>query len=245
MRRCVPLVVWFFVACGPPPAVKPEPISFSRSIRPLFSRCTPCHYAGNLSGLDLQRPFSDTEGLINRASVWTAAQHTLLVVPGKPEESQLMNKIDPALPLDPHLDGRPMPITIDPVTSAELADIRQWITSGATDDAFYRSNVATIFGNAANLGRSIGKCSYCHTATSPNAPDVVNAFGPRGLVNVSSSFGGKRVVPGDPDNSTLVKKLAETVPASLGRKMPLNDPALTAEELELVRRWISEGALDN
>ena len=242
MHRWLPVLA-LVVACGPPPV--PDQVGFARSISPLFARCTPCHYAGNLSGLDLQRPFSDTEGLINRASLWTSAQHALLVVPGKPEESQLLNKIDPALPLDPHLDGRPMPITIEAVTSAELADVRQWITSGANDDAFYRSNVATIFGNAANLGRSIGKCSYCHTATSPNAPDLVNAFSARGLVNVSSSFGGKRVIPGDPDDSILVKKLAEAVPASLGQKMPLNSAALTAEEVELVRRWIADGALDN
>ena len=169
----------------------------------------------------------------------------MLVVPGKPEESLLMTKIDTTLPIDPATDGDRMPTTIAEVTAAELADVRQWITSGAQDDAFYRSNVSTIFGTAANLGRAIGKCSYCHTATSPNSPDVVNAFGARGLVNINSSFGGKRVVPGDPDNSTLVKKMAATVPASLGRKMPLNYPSLTAEEVELVRRWIAEGALDN
>ena len=108
-----------------------------------------------------------------------------------------------------------------------------------------RSNVATTFGNYANLGRSIGKCSYCHTATSPFSPDLVNAFGPRGLVDVNSSLGGKRVVPGAPDASSLVKKLADVVPASLGQKMPLNYPQLTTEELERVRRWILEGALDN
>lgn len=226
--------------------MKPPPLSFAASIRPIFSaKCTACHYAGNLSKLDLQRPFSQTEGLLDRPSIWTSARHTMLVVPGKPEESLLMNKIDPALPLDPATDGDRMPVIIAEVTAPELADIRQWITSGAADDAFYRSNVATVFGNAANLGRAIGKCSYCHTATSPNSPDLVNAFGARGLVNVNSAFGGKRVLPGDPDNSTLVKKLADTVPASLGQKMPLNYPALTAEEIALVRQWISEGALDN
>jgi hypothetical protein len=65
------------------------------------------------------------------------------------------------------------------------------------------------------------------------------------VVNINSSFGGKRVLPGDPDASSLVKKLADTVPAALGQKMPLNYPALTQEEIDLVRQWITEGALDN
>ncbi len=42
----------------------------------------------------------------------------------------------------------------------------------------------------------------------------------------------------------LVKKLAGTVPSSIGLKMPVNY-TLTTAEIELVRRWIEEGALDN
>lgn len=247
MRVRFPLVL-FFVACGPSQMMmQPQPVSFAAKIRPIFSaKCTACHYAGNLSKLDLQRPFSATEGLLNRDSIWAPrARFSRLVVPGEPDQSLLMNKIDASLPIDPANDGDRMPLTITAVTAAELADIRTWIANGAAHDAFYVSNVQSVMGTAANLGRAIGKCSYCHTATSPNAPDVVDAFGTRGLVNVNSNFGGKRVLPGDPDDSMLVKKLADTVPASIGQKMPLNYAALTQEEIELVRTWIAEGALDN
>ncbi len=234
------------LACGPPAEMKPAPVSYSADIRPLFiARCAACHYAGNLSKLNLLDAFSATEGLF-RTSIWAPrARLSTLVVPGMPEQSLLMVKLDASLELDPANDGDRMPTQVADVTTAELADIRTWIASGAADDAFFRSNVQPVFGTAANLGRAIGKCSYCHTATSLNPPDLVNVFSARGLVNVSSSFGGKRVQPVDPDASTLVKKLAATVPPALGQKMPYNYPMLTADELALIRRWIAEGALQN
>ncbi|MGV3621756.1 MAG: hypothetical protein ACO1OB_13110 [Archangium sp.] len=235
------------VGCGStttPP--EPQPVSYASDIRPIFvSKCVACHFKDSPIHLNLVDPFDATEGLINRANSWPEAQHLVLVVPGRPEDSALMDKIDPSISIDPKKDGSKMPFTVADVTDAERADIGQWITDGANDDAFYRSNVAPVFGNAANLGRAIGKCSYCHTAISPNSPDVVNAFGARGLVNVNSNFGGKRVLPGSPDDSSLVKKIAAEVPSNLGRKMPLNYEALTAEEIELVRTWILEGALNN
>jgi hypothetical protein len=245
MRLHLVLVV-LFVACGPTPQMKPQPVSFASQIRPIFNaKCIACHYPGNINKLDLVNPFSETEGLIRTGTFAPRSRNAQLVVPGKPEESQLMLKIDPSVTLDLSNEGKPMPFVIPDVTDAELQNIRTWITSGAADDTFYRSNVAPIFGNAANLGRAIGKCSYCHTATSLYPPDVVDAFSARGMVNVNSGFGGKRVLPGNPDDSVLVKKLAATVPAPLGQKMPLNYSPLTPDEVELVRTWIAEGALNN
>lgn len=245
--RPAPLVLALsLIACGPPPAPQPKPVSFASQVRPIFNaKCIACHFPGNLSKLDLVNPFSATEGLLRQSTWAPRSRHAMIVAAGKPEESQLLVKIDPSVTLDPANEGKPMPFVIENVTAAELADLRQWISSGATDDAFFRSNVTPVLGVYVNLGRTIGKCSYCHSANSLYAPDVVNAFGARGLVNVNSGFGGKRVVPGDPDDSVLVKKLADTVPPSLGQKMPLNYAPLTADEVELVRTWIAEGAQDN
>lgn len=241
------MTVVALTACGPEPmTMGPRPISYAVDIRPLFiAKCNACHFAGAPTKLNLVNPFDANEGLFRVGGWGTRARHSVMVVPGDPDTSFLMDKIDPTFVLDSPREGAPMPVQVNLVTASELADIRTWIASGASDDAFYRSNVAPVFGNAANLGRSIGKCSYCHTAISPIAPDVVNAFGPRGLVNVDSSFGGKRVTPGDPDASALIKKLAEVVDPAFGQKMPLNYPSMTPAEVELVRRWIREGALDN
>ncbi len=52
-----------------------------------------------------------------------------------------------------------------------------------------------------------------------------------------------RVVPGDPDNSYLIQKLEGN--ASSGQQMPLNAPALPQSTIDVIRQWISDGAIDD
>ena len=87
-------------------------------------------------------------------------------------------------------------------------------------------------------------CISCHTAAS--APlglrlDAVNSFGL--LVGIASSQvpGLLRVDPGDPDNSYLIQKLEGT--AAVGARMPLGGIALSQADINVVRQWISDGAL--
>ena len=52
-----------------------------------------------------------------------------------------------------------------------------------------------------------------------------------------------RVAPGDPDNSYLIQKLEGS--ASVGAQMPLSAPALPQADIDVVRQWISDGAIDD
>lgn len=71
---------------------------------------------------------------------------------------------------------------------------------------------------------------------------------PSGLVGVppqnaaALNAGLLRVDPGHPDNSFLVIKLAGPPPIE-GGQMPLGKPALSDAQMQLVRDWISAGAL--
>ncbi|MDH4069036.1 MAG: hypothetical protein OEV30_01295, partial [Ignavibacteria bacterium] len=49
------------------------------------------------------------------------------------------------------------------------------------------------------------------------------------------------VTPGRPELSTLVFSIEGTV----GRRMPLNGPPLTQNQINGIRTWIVEGAMDN
>lgn len=49
------------------------------------------------------------------------------------------------------------------------------------------------------------------------------------------------VTPGKPELSTLVFSIEGTV----GRRMPLNGPALTQNQINGIRTWIVEGAMNN
>jgi hypothetical protein len=52
---------------------------------------------------------------------------------------------------------------------------------------------------------------------------------------------GPVVVAGDPDQSLIIDRLEGTVPPT----MPLNAPPLTTAEIDRIKQWILEGALNN
>jgi hypothetical protein len=52
-----------------------------------------------------------------------------------------------------------------------------------------------------------------------------------------------RVAPGDPDNSYLIQKLEGT--ASVGVQMPEGGPPLPQDRIDVIRQWISDGAIDD
>jgi hypothetical protein len=54
----------------------------------------------------------------------------------------------------------------------------------------------------------------------------------------------KKVAPGDPDHSYLVQKIEGAASIS-GARMPFGGPFLAQSEINLVRAWIAQGALNN
>ena len=88
--------------------------------------------------------------------------------------------------------------------------------------------------------------SGCHTGASPaQGMDLSAGQTFSNTVNVLSTEDGDfdRVEPGDPDNSYLVQKVEGS--ASSGGRMPLGQPALSNDEIQLIRSWIADGAQDN
>ena len=57
--------------------------------------------------------------------------------------------------------------------------------------------------------------------------------------------GATLVIPGDPDNSYIVKKLEGHADIA-GQRMPRgNGPFLEPGQMSVIRRWIEEGAANN
>ena len=88
----------------------------------------------------------------------------------------------------------------------------------------------------------------CHDVASQEAGLVLDAgVSYEDLVDVAptnavaGAQGLLRVTPGDPEQSYLLVKLVNPGPA-LGSRMPLGQPPLTADEIDLVRSWILDGA---
>ncbi|MCA9488383.1 MAG: hypothetical protein KC621_00625 [Myxococcales bacterium] len=55
--------------------------------------------------------------------------------------------------------------------------------------------------------------------------------------------GAEYVVPGDPEGSLFYTKLLSSPPC--GERMPLGGGALSADQIEMVRSWIADGAADD
>lgn len=106
-----------------------------------------------------------------------------------------------------------------------------------------------IFSTTDSSGRLA--CTNCHVAggaangTGLFLNDPATAYSL--LVGRPSRFaaGQTLVVPGDPDNSYIVKKL-EGANGITGLRMPRNNgPFLTEGQMLVIRRWIKDGASNN
>lgn len=105
----------------------------------------------------------------------------------------------------------------------------------------------TIFNVTDSSGRLA--CVQCHTdqgRTPAGGLTLLEGRAYSQLVGRASvgKPGATLVIPGDPDNSWLVKKLEGT--ADVGQRMPRgNGPFLTEGQMLVIRHWIREGAQNN
>jgi mono/diheme cytochrome c family protein len=114
------LSIWIFLSCGSVFSAQ-APVSYGRQIAPLFALyCAGCH------------------GLSNPSSGLRVTQFAALraggdmgddVVPGRPEASTLMHLIE-----GKRGPRQRMPQDSAPLTAAQIALIRRWISEGAKND---------------------------------------------------------------------------------------------------------------
>ena len=79
-------------------------------------------------------------------------------------------------------------------------------------------------------------CQGCHHPGDPNGDLIVTTH----VALKQGGMAGNAIVPGKPDESLIIELISGEEPA-----MPQNQEPLSAEEVELFRRWILEGAHDD
>ena len=105
-----------------------------------------------------------------------------------------------------------------------------------------------IFETTDSAGRT--SCVTCHTNVGRNPSggmNLVHDLAYEQIVGVAArgKAGANRVVPGDPDNSYLIRKV-EGASDIGGRRMPNNGPPyLTDGQILILRRWVAIGAPRN
>lgn len=103
----------------------PDEVSFSNDIQPIISAScagSGCHIPNTTNGVNLSSHSDILNSIGNQYG-------TLIVIPGNPGASPLMDKINP----DPEF-GQRMPLTGGYLTPAEIKKIEIWIANGAEDN---------------------------------------------------------------------------------------------------------------
>lgn len=96
------------------------------------------------------------------------------------------------------------------------------------------------------------KCAFsgCHGGTSPQQDqNLSTGLAYSNVVNVPSMEVPSlvRIRPGQPDSSYLIHKIngTQALVGGFGGRMPLGDQPLSAIEIQTIREWVQNGALDN
>ena len=132
----------------------------------------------------------------------------------------------------------PVWLLLSACTGGDGSSLPPKLPPGVIGPNFSEIQASIIEPNCATTGCHLG-------AAAPQGLrlDSANSYGM--LVDVPSTESSSilRVAPGDPNNSYLIQKLEGT--ASVGAQMPLGAPALDQANIDVIRQWISDGAIDD
>jgi len=227
-----------------PPKSDPNNVSFAKDVAPwIVASCGRCHVDKESGGFQMA----------NYEQLMKGSKAGAVLFAGDPDGSQLLSVIETGT----------MPPNGSKVSPENLAKLKQWIQQGAKFDGDDpKASLKTLAGNGnptmpandkpVDVMQSNGKetvsfandiapilvanCNGCHYGgTRPSGGFAFNNF--TGLLKGGTS--GPALAPGKGDDSLLVKKLLGTA----GQRMPAGGrAALNAEQIQLVKTWIDEGA---
>jgi len=217
------------------PAMQVAQVSFQNAIAPLLAnKCGRCHVSQSSGGVQFV----------------SATDLSALVFPGDPVRSYLYEIVE----------NDTMPQGNNKLTADEKSLLKLWIEQGGKldpgqADFDLRTVAATppaAAGDSPEIPRAteadtvffsrdiapllVASCQGCHLQTN----QVRNGLSMDNFTRLLQGGGaGPLLVPGNPDDSLLIKKLRGMAD---GQRMPLNRPAWSDQQIELVSTWIREGA---
>lgn len=124
---------WFLILLAPAAAVaaaKPAAVSFQTDLVPVLrSRCATCHMTAADVGFIALAPAAAYNNLVGVPSVQSKL---VRVVPGKPDKSYLILKLENRHQAEG--TGVRMPFGTPPLDTATLAMFRRWVAQGAKNN---------------------------------------------------------------------------------------------------------------
>lgn len=229
--------------------VADDRVSFVDQVRPILTKhCGNCHVGGSRGGVSFANYNSIVEGAPSGRFVEVGSGMESLLVDviassqmppsgngPSPQETRLLvtwinqgaafDGDDPTKSLD-QLAKSDAPAMPAAEPAAPTPDAKPIPRATGNETVSFAVDIAPLLD---------ASCSDCHGAQRPSAGFSVANF--QQLWKGGNS--GSAIVPGDAKNSLLVQKLHGTAG---GTRMPQNRPAWSNEQIELVARWIDEGA---
>jgi len=188
---------------------------FRQQIQPILqSRCTRCHGETKQSA-DLN--------LASEGALWRGGESGSVLVPGKPEESLLLEMID---------GGQMPPAGNAPVTAAEREILRRWISTMPE-----RSHPNGTVTDQQMIPLLLLRCSACHGGRRREADLDLRTRA--GILKGGKS--GPAALPGNPAESLLIRRIhAEEMPPRR-QLVSVSVKPMEAAELARLMAWIAAG----
>lgn len=201
---------------------------FGRDIVPIFEQsCKPCHVDASMGKLRL-----DSEAALLRGGASGPA-----IVPGHSNDSLLIKRL---LGLN---DSPRMPMGGQPLSSAQMQTLRQWIDGGhfsaQSDQPVQTVQTATTVAGSSVFAKEVrpilaARCYSCHgPETQQNGLRLDSLSG-----ILKGSDYGPVVVPHKAEGSRIMRRLL----AKDRPQMPYGGPPLSPDQIVTIRKWIDSGA---
>jgi mono/diheme cytochrome c family protein len=214
-----------------PSKAEPLPASptFQDQIRPLLeAKCVRCH-GGKTRRKDLD--------LGSPAGIQKGSESGPVIVPGKPGESLLFEKIH---------SGKMPPAKKDRLNEAEIETIRRWIVAGAkfkpqagsTNDNRSIADSGSGTTHADVIPILLRRCTVCH---GPHRQEGSLDLRSKASI-LRGGKSGPAIVPGKPEESFIIKKTRSGQMPPRDRLVEASVKPIEQSEIEVIARWISAGA---
>jgi mono/diheme cytochrome c family protein len=201
--------------------------SFENDVRPLFqAKCARCHgEKARKAELDLGTP----------AGILKGGESGPVIVPGRPEESLLYEKVS---------EGAMPPGKKDRLSEAEVETIRRWIAEGAAPGTNEGADTTTTMATAVTqhdvLPILLRHCTTCHGLRRQEAGLDLRSK----AAMLRGGKSGPAIVPGEPEESRVIKRICAGEMPPRERLVEASVKPVEPAEVEVLARWIAAGATE-
>jgi hypothetical protein len=194
--------------------------SYQSQIRPLLqAKCTRCH-GEKVRKADLN--------LLTPEGIRKGGESGPVIVPGKPDDSPLYEKIH---------GGAMPPAKKDRLNAADVDMIRRWVVAGALFDSPENAPSSAVTQHDV-IPILLRRCTVCHGRHRQEGGLDLRTK----AAMLRGGKSGPALVPGKPQESRLIQKVRDAKMPPADRLVEVSVKPIEPAEIAVLARWIAQGA---